>query len=183
MEDQTPIQSIEPAIGLNSVTNIEINSDLFPTKINRNFQPTLEVNPFSNKPASIIAVGTSFGTSAVVYTTPQDIDFYLCTCTLAGNFTANFAGLNNVQATINGATINIVSQPFANTNLGSFSQVNDWSQHPVKIDRGTNITVFGGVVSAGYSLTATITGIVIDSNTFNVESSNLTGEQQIEYFG
>jgi uncharacterized membrane protein len=113
-----------------------------------NVQPVVDVDkPFVN----IVKFQTCSASTATLYTTPEDKDFYLT----AAFISANSTGQKKITITVNGEAVDIlVSYTSACNPDINFSP-------PIKIDRGTNITMTQIAATSTY---ASIFGYTKESN-------------------
>jgi hypothetical protein len=114
-----------------------------PNNLLPNVQPVIDLTPRNHRNTDIIATfnKTASG-SSTVYTTPTDKDFYLC---LAGLNISKDATSDNVTcailATVGGVSKDILRVPMQTLTAIPNSDFERSFNKPVKIDRGTTITV------------------------------------------
>lgn len=139
---------------------IQISVDQIPQKINDSIQPVIEVNPKLLKNIEIIKIGSaSDATSATIYTTPSNQDFYLCGFTFTHCRDATATSLvSEIKAYVNGEQISLYAlRTLTTTVINGFSfSVN--LLRPIKIDRGTSLIVTNGAATALIRSTAIIYG-------------------------
>jgi len=122
---------------------IQISTDSIPNQLSNVVIPTMEINPKILSNITIVRAASANGT---VYTTPTNQDFYLCGIYLTGS--NNVASQNSlIQLTITpkdeAAVIihQINWRTSALIDVGQDSSYLDLSQTPIKLARGTNITL------------------------------------------
>lgn len=121
----------------------------------------MEVNPKLLRRINITkSADANNATSATIYTTPTDQDFYLVAAYLATIKDATATSTSErILATINGASTNILR--FLSFTLTAETRDTQITLPiPVKIDRGTTITVNNGTGNANISTTGGIYGYV-----------------------
>lgn len=125
--------------------------------------PVVDVTPWNNKSADIVRFNVATNsTTSTIYTTPSNQDFYLTGAVLStikdATATSTNSGLNVV---INGQTLALLS--ISSLTLTAQNQTVSLSLSvPVKIDRGTNITVTNGTNVANVTSRGNIVGFVIN---------------------
>lgn len=141
----------------NSVSNIA------PTKIADIVQPVININPKDYRRCNIVRSNNAANnTSATIYTTPLDKDFYLVSSSLfvIKDITATSTS-SDIRVVVEGVTNSIIAisgitlTPQANGQTISFSS-------PIKIDRGTNITVINSTNVANIKASGTIIGYTVE---------------------
>lgn len=125
--------------------------------------PVAEVGLKGSKSIHIVASGTATNSnSTTIYTTPTDQDFYLTFASLHVN-NADAAGtstLEQLTLVINGARVAILSQVsrVSTNHSGRAASIFQTDRHPIKVDRGTTITLTLNAVSASDLAVANIAG-------------------------
>lgn len=133
---------------------------VLPKKLADNIQPVFEI---SKKVANIVRSNSNAVTgSLTVYTTPTDQDFFLTAATV-GHFENNLSNniLTSLNVVINGATRQVleIAKP------GGFQVDQNIAltfDTPIKIDRGTNITVSNSFGAGAATKFATLIGYTSD---------------------
>lgn len=176
MSDETKIftrnnnalKQLNNAIGYTGYSHQNIISE-----VDREFQPTIETNPFLASFASVAesGLGSSTGTSVTIYSTPSTTDFYLTGVSLAIIKDATcdtITGSISVTATVNGVSKSLVRIPHI-TLTAQTSELSISMVAPLKIDRNTNISISAPSFTAGtFQRAATIQGFIIDPTTYNL---------------
>jgi hypothetical protein len=122
-------------------------------------QPVVEIGPKFTTIARHVS-STTTG-SSTIYTTPTDKDFYLTYAQLNITKDATSDNVNcNLLATLN-AVRRILSINTQTTTAGSFNAANSFP-YPIKIDRGTNITVNGTFTVGATTKEACIGGFILE---------------------
>jgi hypothetical protein len=138
---------------------INISFDNIPTQIADKVIPTMEVNPKMLRICNIVKDGSATNaTSATIYTTPTDKDFYLVS--------AQMSVIKDVTATSTNSFVNAVIDGLTSTmmrirglTLTPQSETISISLNPpLKIDRGTNITIGNTTNVANVSASGSIVG-------------------------
>lgn len=126
--------------------------------------PVVDVNPEHNRKTTVIRQSGSTGTAATtLYTTPTNQDFYLTEASLAYVKNAAFDGatsasLFSINLVIGGATTSVIKLPNITLTAGQDSVYLPISP-PLKVDRGTNITISATSFTAGVLVkTGTVMG-------------------------
>lgn len=136
-------------------------SDGVPSQISNQIVPVLISNP-ERTPNIIKQASAINSTSSVIYTTPTDRDFYLTNVNIANiKDVTSTSALSYVACLVNGAPSIIVSVSGLTLTPSSASNTISFP-YPIKIDRGTQITVNNSTNIANVSTTASIIGYTID---------------------
>ncbi len=124
--------------------------------------PVIEVGIKRTKNAIIKEAHSSLSGATTIYTTPADMDFYLCSISMSivKNAACDAAtGYIGVYGTINGQTQYLLTSVWI-TLTAERIDINITFPHSIKIDRNTSIRL-GGVFAAGVmERTACITGFI-----------------------
>ena len=127
--------------------------------------PVIEVGIKGSKNISIVESGTATNaTSTTIYTTPTDQDFYLTFASLHVN-NADAAGTSTlIQLTIvvNSVRKAILSQVarVSTNHSGRAASIFQSDRHPIKVDRGSTITLTLNATSASDLAVANIAGYI-----------------------
>ena len=166
----------ELAKSFNTATNIDTN-EFLPTEIKKEIQTSIELNPFLVKACDIIAYQQvqSATTSAVIYATPTDKDFYINSVQLSvvqpvGTI---ILGQAAVSIQINGVNNYVCAINLPASTASQQSIVMTFSR-PIKTDRGSNILVWN-ILGASTITSATITGFTYDNNIYNLGNVSTSG--------
>jgi hypothetical protein len=147
------VQNAEIIKGIVSNTYLNPLKDKIPNQLASKIVPVLSVNP--ERVVNIIKSGSTAGT-LVLYTTPANQDFYLTNANLtttAGNMVN--AALRVIQG---GATVDILNVDVGAVLLSPVGVAGNYNT-PIKVDRGTNISLVCSA-AAGY---ATICGYTVNN--------------------
>lgn len=147
------------AIRGNAVSNTPTN------KVGDTVQPVINVNPKDYRVINICKRAIiNNATTGTVYTTPTNKDFYLCgvQMSLDKDNTATSTSFRT-DITINGETIaggamSIVAIALTAEQRDTFIAY----PRPIKIDRGTNITINSGTNVANFILSCVIWGYTVE---------------------
>lgn len=146
------VKHYQDTAGLNAL------SDFTSLSIGQNIAPTLDLNQKYTTHA-IEAYSASTG-SITVYTTPTDRDYYLTSVSLG--FIKSAAcdvtnGALSLLVYVNSRQSAIIRIPVL-TLTAQNGYIALSFPHPIKVDRGTSITILGTFTVGDYLRTATITG-------------------------
>ena len=123
-------------------------------------QPTIEIKRHCNICKAIAATNN---TSATIYTTPTDKDFYLVGASLS--VIKDVTGVSNnskINIIVDGISVAILSISSITLTPQYDSMTNSWS-NPIKCDRGTVITVTNSSATANCRSDATIQGYTVET--------------------
>jgi hypothetical protein len=171
MEKETPLKTN----GISKVFNQQTNNDVFnegiPLKFKKSIHPVLVVNPLPNNFCDIVANNSATSTGATtIYTTPTDKDFYL----------TEFSVSVIKDATCDSATgsyqFNVVINKTTKT-IFYFSVITLTAQTghisislpvPVKLDRGSTVTLSGTFTVGACVRSGSIVGFTYDPTIYNL---------------
>lgn len=143
---------------------IQLSRDRIPNEIAEKVVPTMEVNPKLLKNCNILRHATAINTTATtVYSVPSDIDFYLCGCSLSVIKDATATSINSaIQITVDGDSNFFRPISIAGLTLTpqSLSESVDFNR-PIKVKRGTNISVINSTNVANCTSSACIWGYTV----------------------
>ena len=166
---------------LNSATGfMGYTADNVISEIEQKFQPSIETNPLVVNISNIVRNLTRTTTgSGTIYTTPTDKDFYLVSASLSFIKDATCDQATGTSAAVNvvidGTTVSTVSTSGLTLTAQS-GEVSLSSGYPIKVDRGTTITIGGGAYTVGtLCRAATIQGFTLDPNTYNLGQIEVKG--------
>jgi len=118
---------------------LQTGRDTIPNQIAEKVVPVMEVNPKLLRRTTIVRTVATAGT---IYTTPTNQDFYLTGVqySLTKDATCDLAtGRSTINAVIGGLATEIIGH--VTITLTAYNQtITKVFDHPLKIDRGTNIT-------------------------------------------
>jgi hypothetical protein len=143
---------------------IQTGRDNVPSQIAEKVVPVMEVNPKLLKETDAGGAGYSLGSSTyvILYTTPSTgKDFYLTDYTFS--FVKDVAcdtasGPITLQVSKNGANF-VVSRSMVLTLTAERETISGTLKQPIKVDRGTNISLIFGTHTAGtYIKSGVVTG-------------------------
>ena len=150
-------KEINDAIRGNAVSN------LAPTKVIDSVQPVININPKDYRRCNIVRRNNAANaTSATIYTTPADKDFYLVGVSLAvikdATSTSTYSSLD---VTIGGARYEILYIPEITLTAQTAQETISFSQ-PILVDRNTTIRVLNGTNVANITATGSIIGYTVE---------------------
>lgn len=157
------LKSFDAATALKKSAQLQEGVDEIPSEISKTIWPVIDITPRKHRIANIVRdTGRSTTGTSTVYTTPTDQDFFLTSAFVSGTSDATadntfFA----ILATIDGVSRNLLKIYKTTLTAASISIPISYI-FPIKIDRGTNIsittsfsvgtsTVEGGIT--GYTVT------------------------------
>jgi hypothetical protein len=138
--------------------------DVIPSQLADKVVPVMEVNPKLLRRANIVRQTTiTNGTTATIYGTPTDKDFFLTTATLTfiKDVTATTT-LISLRATVDGVVQHILTIPSLTLTVHS-GEVAISLPSAVKIDKGTNIIIASATNVGNISISGNITGYTVDN--------------------
>jgi len=156
------IYNSECTKGLAQNAGIQQNVDKVPNELAEKIVPVFETNPELLRKGFVRHA--TLTADATLYTTPTNQDFYLTNIVLSNTKDAasDCSGVH-ISATINGANVRLCQITGITLTAGSMN-ISRTFKEPIKIDRGTNITVShltgAGAVLATY---ASIAGYLDES--------------------
>lgn len=138
--------------------------DRIPSELADKVVPVMEVNPKLLRRANIVRRSTaSNATVATIYTTPSDKDFYLTGVAIAIIKDATSTSASSyISITIDGASQIFVHIPEL-TLTAQTGQMALSLPTPIKVDRGTAITINNSTNVANISATGTIVGYTVEN--------------------
>lgn len=140
--------------------------EAMPLNVAGTLQPVIEVNPRLLRRCSIVKTNTlSNGTSATIYTTPTDADFFLVGGFVSYTKDATSTSTNsNLRVTIDGATADVlIISGLTLTAEGKAASIS--FPVPIKVDRGTNILLLNSTAVANIRSHGGITGYLVPDHT------------------
>lgn len=143
-------------------SGIQTSVDVVPKNINQSIQPTLQVNPNDNPNLLKGLVKTTTG-AGVIYTTPEDKDFYLHSACLAYSADAACDCTNysiQVQPK-NGAAANLLQLRKETTTAGN-GVVTISLSNPILLKRYSNIILAGTFAAGTTTFSGDIVGFIRD---------------------
>ena len=134
-----------------------------PTQLAEKVVPFMEVNPKLLSIINIVKNNAAVNaTTSTIYTTPPDRDFYLCTVSMSTIKDATSTSVvSQVLAFVDG--VNTVLLNIASITLTAQENCSSITfPLPIKIDKGTNITVTNSTNVANIRTNAVISGYTVD---------------------
>ena len=164
-----PYKNNEIREAIKRLLNLEMYTDKVPAEIEDRLQLVLDVSPFKNKISNINVSGAATNsTSTTLLTTATDKDTYVTAVSLSiikdVTATSVFSGINVV---INGAVIYLTRIPGITLTVQQDSMSVSFP-YPIKLDRGTGITLANSTNVANVSSYATVSGFTIDDRTYDM---------------
>ncbi len=141
--------------------------DVIPSQLAEKVVPVMEVNPKLLRRINVMKKGAaSNATSSTIYTTPTDKDFFLTNATIcAWKDVTAVAASQRLNVTIDGAVTPIFTiETLTLTAIQPVTASLNFSC-PLKIDRGTGISVTNDNATANTKVAATIFGYLVDNIT------------------
>lgn len=122
---------------------IQTAIDKTPSELADKVIATMEVNPDMLRYAHIVKAGVATGGNVIVYTTPTDRDFYLTNAFMSISKIATDSN-DNTSLLINpiddSSVVAICVLP-GTTLTAQTSEISQTFKHPIKLKRGTDITI------------------------------------------
>ncbi len=148
--------------GMANDAQIQLNRDYPPQQLADKVVPVMETNPRILQKLNYTHSNTATNaTSATIYTTPTDQDFYLSAVALAIIKDATSTSVKSaITATINGVAQDLLSIPEI-TLTAQTAQMSLAFPKDILIDKGTNIVVTNSTNVANILATGVIFGYLI----------------------
>lgn len=162
------IQGNEVESAFSNATSNKAERGEIPQVSEKFYIPTIEVNPFLVKIADICKTSSAINaTSATIYTTPTDVDFYLtaaCLSIIKDNTATSVSSY--ISFNVNGVSCSICR--IAGLTLTPQNSVvpMDFNQHPIKVDRGAVIAINNSTNVANCSAFGTIVGFTVNNTNY-----------------
>lgn len=159
------INSTEQMNALRNATKINTAIEMVPNNLSEDVVSTIESNFNLVKPVNIYKnIGSTATGTDIVYSIPTNQDFYLTGLSLfiQENVTSDNTA-TYISATINGASVRLISFRKLTLTASTVFGHRDFSR-PIKIDRGTNITVTNSFAAGAATKEASICGYTDDSS-------------------
>lgn len=121
-----------------------------------------DVNPLHSRRCNIVkGLTVTNSTGGTIYTTPTDKDFYLTSLALAfiKDVTSTSTGIA-IEVIIDGATVQILHFPCLSLTVQSDGIAVSYPQ-PVRIDRGTAISLVNATNVANIAIRSSLTGFTV----------------------
>ena len=152
----------------NQITNRDLQGhSAVPLDVNKEIVPTVVLNPFSKFCDIARSQSCSNATSATIYTTPTDRDFYLTSASLSVikdvTSTSTFSSVFITLA--DGVTSDIIVLSEITLTAQTGEQSMNFS-FPIKLARGINITIKNSTNVANIISRASITGFTYQGDIF-----------------
>jgi len=155
------VNSSSAILELREAAKLQPGAESVPNQLGKEIIPVININPKHCRVVDLVRSNfANNATSATIYTTPTDADFFLVASilSLVKDVTATSIA-SAINVTIDGASRSV------NYIRGITLQAQD--QHvsisypfPIKVDRNTNITVTNSAANANISATGIILGYV-----------------------
>lgn len=146
------------------VGKLQTSKDKIPDQIADKVVPVIDINPKHSRISNICRVTTGANTtSATIYTTPADKDFFIVAAavTVIKDATST-SPYTQLTCTIDGAAVQILR-------IGTLTLTAEQRELsislnvPIKVDRGTNIVVQNGTNVANITASGSVIGYLIDN--------------------
>lgn len=150
-------KELDEAIRGNAQTNLS------PSNVAGQVIPVININPKHSRRCNITRATSATGSSGTIYTAPTDKDFFIVACSLSVCKDVTATSTNSdINVTIDGATNPILS--IAGLTLTAQSEsVSLCFNSPIKIDRGTSVTISNTTNVANIRTRGTITGYTTEA--------------------
>lgn len=145
---------------------LQQSRDIIPTQLADKIVPVMEVNPKLMRRCNVLRSGSSAVSGSIsLYTTPTDRDFFLTSLHLGiiKDAACDIAtGAVNLGITVDGTARNFISIPVIT--LTAQNIVRDVAFcTPIKVDRGTSISITGTYTAGVMSRTGGLSGFYSDN--------------------
>lgn len=160
------IHNSEVITGIQRAAKIQSGSDSIPRVLASQVIPSIEVNPILTKEAFIKVGYDSTSGSITLYTTPTNQDVYVTAAYLSiiKNAACDVAtGPCSLSVVINGATVQLLRLPLI-TLTAQEQSISISFPHPIKIDRGTSVSVAGSFTAGVYLRAAGISAFADETS-------------------
>ena len=143
---------------------IQAGMESIPNQLENKVIPVMEVNPKLLRRINIVKTATAnAATSATIYTTPTDQDFYLVSLTLSMIKDSSATSVeSSITAIIDGATIKVASI-VGITLTAQNDSISLTFPFPMKIDKNTSIYVTNSTNTAVIKSLACIHGYLVNN--------------------
>jgi len=142
------------------------NTNLSPTSLANQVVPVININPKANRRANIVRnINLTASGAGTIYTIPSDKDFFLCSIGvgLVKDVACDVAtGRVVVVAVIDGATVQILGIPTITLTAQQSDVAINFST-PIKLDRGTQISITGTYAAGVMSRNAYVSGFTVEA--------------------
>lgn len=154
---------------IKQLLNLEMYQDKVPAEILEKIQLVIDVNPFQNETCDVIATATAINsTSATLYTTPTDRDFYLCSASISMiKDVSSTSTSSSLNATARGTAITLLAIPGITLTPQTSSNSIAFSP-PILLDRGTIVNVGNSTNVANIITKSVITGFTQDNKIYDM---------------
>ena len=164
-KDKVKLTEITQAIQRSTGMNYE---DKVPRKVEQYIRLGIDISPLgSSRYCDIIKSGQARNaTTATIYTTPTDKDFYLTTALLSViKDVTSTSTASDIAVTIGGVVVKliVISEITLTAQTETIPQSYSF---PLKIDRGTNIIIENSTNVAEINARGSITGFLFDSSVY-----------------
>jgi len=166
-----PYKNNDIRTAIKQILNLEQYTDRVPAEISSTVGLVVDVNPNHNRIVNIVRSGTAINaTSGTIYTTPTDKDFYILGANLSViKDVTSTATQSYIQITVDGdATPRSIMLSAGLTLTVQTSQNNFTLPVPIKLTRGTTVTVNNDTAVANISTVGTIYGFTVDTLTYDM---------------
>jgi len=151
-----------PTISLDATRILNLKAEGFDSEL-QTLTPVVEIKPKTN----IVRSQTAFNaTSATVYTTPSDKDFYLISAALSTSKDATATSTtSSITSTIDAASGQDILRLGLLTLTAERNSIATQFNPPIKIDRGAVITVKNDTAVGNIRSVASIAGYTVETST------------------
>jgi len=149
--------------GIIDNANLQISRDAIPNQLADKVVPVMEVNTKLLRRCNVVASNAcANATSANIYVIPADKDFYLVACAIGVIKDVTSTSTSSVlKGVVNGSTLNLLSIPGFSVTIAT-GQNSLSFPFPLKIDKGTTITIANSTNVANCTSVGHIIGYLDD---------------------
>jgi hypothetical protein len=159
----TSIKNADTIRELIKGANLQTGFDQIPNELARSIVPTLEVNPAMFRRCNIVRGSSAINaTTQTIYTTPTDRDFFLCGCSLnVIKDVTSTTTRSDIICNPDGDTSQSVLRVSCLTLTPQTGQQSQVFPFPIKLKRGSNITVTNDTNVANVTSSGCIVGYTV----------------------
>jgi len=157
------IQNADAINAIREAARLSI-SEGFPTVLNPTVQAIIDMTPRKNRIATIVRAGSNNNSDTTLYTTPTDKDFYLTFASLhwAKDVTATSVFVT-LKVTVGGVEQNLLMLGHFTVTAMNLTVTEGRFDPPIKLDRGTPITVDQNTTTANTKAGGSIVGYTVEA--------------------
>jgi hypothetical protein len=158
------IDNSETLKELNEAIRGNVVSNIAPNGVNNSIQPVINVNPKDYRRCNIVKSGTTIhSTTTTIYTTPTDKDLFICSAFISViKDVGSTSILTRLRASVDGVVSDILNISTLTTTIQNSNNSISFP-NPIKIDRGTAITLTNSANVANVSASGGFSGYTVEA--------------------